>query len=118
MDVQGVNALKLLGYAYATNGKVEEAIMVHEALEALPALDPTIDRELEVYAARRLAWLYVKSGRYADAVPKAQFFLQRADNDSDRAMSWLALAHAYRALGQDPEADDAVKRFLSLRGRG
>lgn len=89
----------------ADAGRNDEALAVAQRLGAAP--DAPVDD------VQRLADLYMRLGRAADAVPSYRQLVERADANPDWA-SWLQYGAALDESGRWPEARKALERAVQL----
>jgi len=96
--------LRILGYSYQRNGRVEQAAIIFAALHAL---DPD-----DGFVARSLACAYVRSGKPEQALMLLDRLLDQGDAS---ALTHLLRGQALGLLGRIAEAARAMRFYVAAR---
>jgi len=108
MDEMEREALLLLGSIFLRTGKFDRAVQVYEGLEEAAPRDRQV--------LKNLSFALIRAGRYDQALPRAEAFLQNAQLSPDeRLWGTFLKMHALWGMGREPEWKRAIDEFAGLR---
>jgi tetratricopeptide (TPR) repeat protein len=103
-------ALILTGHIFLKSGKMNSAISVFEGLEESAPDNPAV--------LKNLAYAYIYSKRYSDALKRMEKYLTRQDlTPRDRSRGVFMKANALWGMERAEECRKAVEEFIALRSR-